>query len=78
MGIFETILLIVMCGFFAVFFYGLWLLEDDNDEFRKKHGVKPKYYRCVTKGDKYCNHSDWCDTQQVETKLKENDTDKDK
>ncbi len=86
MGIFEIILLLVICGFFTVFFYGLWLLEDDNDEFRKKHGVKPKYYSCVTKGDEYCNHTDWCDAEialypeeyEAEMKLKENDQNKDK
>ena len=64
MYIFETIVLLVICGFFTVFFYGLWLVENDNDDFRKRHGVKPKYYRCVTKGDTYCNHDDWCDAEK--------------
>ena len=64
-----------------MFFYGLWLLENDNDEFRKRHGVKPKYFRCVTKGDKYCNHDDWCAAEkalypeqyEAEMKKKENE-----
>jgi hypothetical protein len=60
--------------------YGILLLENDNDEFRKKHGVKPKYFRCVTKGDVYCNHEEWCDAEkalypkeyEAEMKKKEN------
>lgn len=81
MYVFETIILIVICAFFSMFFYGLWLLENDNDEFRKRHGVKPKYFRCVTKGDKYCNHDDWCAAEkalypeqyEAEMKKKENE-----
>lgn len=64
MPVLETIVLLVVCGFLSVFFYGLWLLENDSDEFRKRHGVKPKYFRCVTKGDTYCNHEDWCDAEK--------------
>lgn len=81
MYIFETIVVIVVCAFFTVFFYGLWLVENDRDEFRKKHGVDPKYYSCVTKGDEFCSHTDWCDAEialypeqyEAEMKLKEND-----
>lgn len=65
MPIFEIIVVLVICAFFSAFFYGLWLLENDNDEFRKRHGVKPKYFRCVTKGDKYCNHDDWCAAEKA-------------
>lgn len=81
MGAFEIIVLFVVCIFFSVFFYGLFLLENDNDEFRKRHGVKPKYFRCVTKGDKYCNHAEWCAAEkalypkeyEAEMKRKENE-----
>ena len=81
MGVFEFIVLFVICGFFTVFFYGLYLVETDRDDFRKKHGVDPKYYSCVTKGDEYCSHTDWCDAEialypeqyEAEMKLKEND-----
>jgi len=65
MPIFEIIVVLVICAFFTVFFYGLWLVEADRDDFRKKHGVDPKYYSCVTKGDEYCNHSDWCDAEKT-------------
>ena len=81
MGAFEIIVLFVVCIAFSVFFYGLFLLENDNDEFRKRHGVKPKYFRCVTKGDIYCNHDDWCAAEkalypeqyEAEMKRKENE-----
>lgn len=81
MGVFEFIVLFVVCAFFSIFFYGLFLLENDNDEFRKRHGVKPKYFRCVTKGDRYCNHEDWCAAEkalypeqyEAEMKKKENE-----
>ena len=81
MPIFEIIVVLVICAFFTVFFYGLWLVENDRDEFRKQHGVDPKYYSCVTKGDEFCSHTDWCDAEialypeqyEVEMKLKEND-----
>lgn len=81
MYIFETIVVLLICAFFTVFFYGLWLVENDRDEFRKQHGVDPKYYSCVTKGDEYCSHTDWCDAEkalypeqyEAEMKLKEND-----
>ena len=61
------------------------MLEKDIDEFRDKYGVKPKNYRCVTKGDMYCTHSDWCEAEialypeqyEYEMKLKENDKSKD-
>lgn len=84
MGVFEIIVILVVCVFFSVFFYGLFLLENDNDEFRKKHGVKPKYFRCVTKGDIYCNHEEWCAAEkalypkeyEAEMKRKENEQNK--
>jgi hypothetical protein len=85
MGAFEIIVLFVVCAFFSAFLYGMWLLENDNDEFRKRHGVKPKYYRCVTKGDMYCNHSEWCDAEiilypeeyEAEMKRKQNEQNQD-
>ena len=81
MGIFEIIVVVIVCAVFSAFFYGLFLLENDSDEFRKRHGVKPKYFRCVTKGDRYCNHEDWCAAEkalypqqyEAEMKKKENE-----
>ena len=83
MEIIQVIVVLVICGFFTVFFYGLWLVELDRDEFRKQHGVDPKYYSCVTKGDEFCSHSDWCDAEialypeQYELEMKRLDNDKD-
>lgn len=85
MEIINVIVILVICAIASAFFYGLWLLENDSDDFRKNHGVKPKYYRCVTKGDKHCNHAEWCDAEIAlypeqyaeEMKRLENDTTKD-
>lgn len=52
MTITSVILMLVFCAVATFFFYGLWLIESDNDEFRKKHGYKPKYhYRRKEKND---------------------------
>lgn len=74
----EIFLVIAGCAILSFFLYGMWLIENDNDLFREKHGVKPKYYRCVTKGDMYCSHTDWCDAEialypeQYEYEMKNN------
>lgn len=31
--------------------YGLYLLEDDRYQFRKKHGIDPKYHGWVVEKD---------------------------
>jgi hypothetical protein len=63
MDLISAIAVALFCAVALLLFYGLWLLENDSDVFRKKHGVKPKYYRCATKGDMYCNHAEWCDAE---------------
>ena len=74
----EIFLVIVVCAILSFFLYGMWTIEKDSDEFREKHGVKPKYYRCVTKGDMYCSHTNWCDAEialspeQYEEEMKNN------
>lgn len=81
MNILTVIFVFLFCIVASFLLYGILLLENDNDEFRKKHGVKPKYYRCVTKGDMFCTHADWCDAEialypeqyEAEMKLKENE-----
>lgn len=40
----KLLLLIIFCAGGTYFMYGIWLLENDKDEFRKKHGYKPKYH----------------------------------
>ena len=81
MTIGSVIFLLVFCAIASFLLYGLWKVENDRYEFRKKHGVDPKYYSCVTKGDEFCSHTDWCDAEialypeqyEAEMKLKEND-----
>ena len=43
MSIIQLILLFVMCTIGSFVTYGLWLLENSRDEFRRKHGIDPKY-----------------------------------
>ena len=82
MDVISVIAVVVFCAIASMFFYGLWLLENDSDDFRKRHGLKPKYYRCVTNGDEYCNHTDWCDAEialypeEYEAEMKRVDNDK--
>lgn len=86
MGVTGIIVIIVVCAIATFFLYGIWAVENDNDNFRKKHGVKPKYYSCVTQGDEYCSHTDWCDAEialypeqyEFEMKRLENDKNQDK
>ena len=82
MTVSSVIFLLVFCAIASALLYGMWLVENDKDEFRKKHGVKPKYYSCVTKGDMYCTHNDWCDAEialfpeQYEYEMKRLENDK--
>jgi hypothetical protein len=86
MDVISVIAIVIFCAIVSFFLYGMWVLEDDSDDFRKRHGVKPKYYRCVTKGDMYCSHSEWCDAEialypeeyEAEMKRVDDDEDKDK
>jgi hypothetical protein len=85
MDVISVIAVVVFCALASASLYGMLLVDNDSDDFRKKHGVKPKYYRCVTKGDMYCNHTEWCDAEIAlypeqyaeEMKRVDNDTDKD-
>ena len=84
MNTLTVIFVFLFCIVASLLLYGILLLENDNDEFRKRHGVKPKYFRCVTKGDIYCNHEEWCAAEkalypkeyEAEMKRKENDQNK--
>ena len=84
MNTLTVIFIFLFCIVASLLLYGILLLENDNDEFRKRHGVKPKYFRCVTKGDRYCNHEEWCAAEkalypkeyEAEMKRKENDQNK--
>ena len=41
MNWFDIIIVSLICIFGSVFIYGLWLLENDRYEFKKKHGFDP-------------------------------------
>lgn len=45
MGVTGIIVIIVVCAIATFFLYGIWAVENDNDNFRKKHGYKPKYHK---------------------------------
>ena len=45
MSIIQLIVIFVICIVGSFVTYGLWLLETDRDEFRKKHGYDPKYHQ---------------------------------
>jgi hypothetical protein len=44
MTLIQIILVIIFCAVASFFLYGIWLLENDRDEFRRKHGYDPKYH----------------------------------
>ena len=51
MDIVSVIFVIVICILGSALMYGLYLLEDDRYQFRKKHGIDPKYHGWVVKED---------------------------
>ena len=51
MSIGSVIFLIVFCILGSALMYGIYLLEDDRYEFKKKHGIDPKYHGWVVKED---------------------------
>lgn len=42
MTIGSVIFMIVFCAVSSFLLYGIYLLEDDRDKFRKKYGYDPK------------------------------------
>ncbi len=51
MSIGTAIFTIVFCILASAMFYGIWLLENDRYEFRKKHGIDPKYHGWIVKDE---------------------------
>lgn len=72
----TVIVVTVMYGIVSAFLYKKWLQSEivREDKFSK-------HIHCVTTGDMYCSHSDWCDAEialypneyEVETKRLENE-----
>ena len=44
MDVISVIAVVVFCAVASVFLYGLWLVDNDRYQFRKKHGIDPKYH----------------------------------
>ena len=44
MDVISVIAVVIFCAVASVFLYGLWLVDYDRYEFRKKHGIDPKYH----------------------------------
>ncbi len=44
MDILTAIIVIIICAAFSTFMYGIWKVENNRYEYRKKHGIDPKYH----------------------------------
>ena len=49
MDVISVIAVVVFCAVASAFLYGMWTVENDRYEFRKKHGIDPKYHGWVVK-----------------------------
>lgn len=44
MDVINVIAVVIFCAVASVFLYGIWLVDNDRYQFRKKHGIDPKYH----------------------------------
>jgi hypothetical protein len=44
MDVISVIAVVVFCAIASVFLNGIWLVDNDRYQFRKKHGIDPKYH----------------------------------
>ena len=51
MTITSAIFVIIFCAVASFFLYGMWAVENDRYEFKKKHGIDPKYHGWVVEED---------------------------
>ena len=49
MSVLGIIVITVFCAIASVLLYGMYLIETDRYEFRKKHGIDPKYHGWIVK-----------------------------
>jgi nitrogen fixation-related uncharacterized protein len=51
MNVISVIAIVAFCIIASVFLYGLWVVDNDRYEFRKKNGIDPKYHGWVIKDE---------------------------
>jgi hypothetical protein len=51
MEVISVIAVVVFCALASALLYGIWLIDNDRYEFRKKHGIDPKYHGWVVKDE---------------------------
>jgi hypothetical protein len=44
MDVISVIAVVVFCVVASSVLYGIWLVDNDRYEFRKKNGIDPKYH----------------------------------
>ena len=49
MEVINVIAVVVFCAVASAMLYGIWLIDNDRYEFRKKHGIDPKYHGWIVK-----------------------------
>lgn len=51
MEVVTVIFVVLFCAVASVFLYGMWAVENDRYEFRKKHGIDPKYHGWIVENE---------------------------
>ena len=51
MSIGSVIFLLVFCAIASFILYGMYITEQDRYEFKKKHGIDPKYHGWIVEKD---------------------------
>jgi hypothetical protein len=51
MEVISVIAVVVFCALASALLYGIWLIDNDRYQFRKKHGIDPKYHGWVVKDE---------------------------
>ena len=49
MDVIDVIAVVLFCVGASALLYGIWLIDNDRYEFRKKHGIDPKYHGWIVK-----------------------------
>ena len=49
MDVISVIAVVIFCVGASVLLYGIWLIDNDRYQFRKKYGIDPKYHGWIVK-----------------------------